>query len=112
METKRVALYARVSTVAGQSPEMQRVELREYAARRGWRVFLLCVGLEEVVDRIDLRSGNCLNYETPTYVSLHSTDVTNCIFIALPLGLPLASARNIRCYEYFPGSCTRCRWHL
>jgi DNA invertase Pin-like site-specific DNA recombinase len=32
----RVALYARVSTSNGQSPEMQLVELREYASRRGW----------------------------------------------------------------------------
>ncbi len=33
----RVALYARVSTLAhGQDPEMQLAELREYAARRGW----------------------------------------------------------------------------
>lgn len=46
MTTKieRVALYARVSTLAGQSPEMQLVELREYAARRGWQV------TEEYVD--------------------------------------------------------------
>jgi DNA invertase Pin-like site-specific DNA recombinase len=35
----RVALYARVSTSVGQSPEMQLAELREYAARRGWEVF-------------------------------------------------------------------------
>lgn len=34
----KVALYARVSTVSGQSPEMQLVELREYAARREWVV--------------------------------------------------------------------------
>ena len=38
MKIERVALYARVSTVAGQSPEMQLVELREYSARRGWQV--------------------------------------------------------------------------
>jgi DNA invertase Pin-like site-specific DNA recombinase len=44
MENKRVALYARVSTLAGQSPEMQLVELREYAGRRGWHV------AEEYVD--------------------------------------------------------------
>jgi DNA invertase Pin-like site-specific DNA recombinase len=44
MKTERVALYARVSTLAGQSPEMQLVELREYAARRGW-----CV-VDEYVD--------------------------------------------------------------
>ncbi len=44
MKTNRVALYARVSTLAGQSPEMQLVELREYAARRGWQV------IEEYVD--------------------------------------------------------------
>ena len=36
MKNERVALYARVSTLAGQSPEMQLVELREYATRRGW----------------------------------------------------------------------------
>ncbi len=34
----RVALYARVSTLAGQDPEMQLRELREYATRRGWEV--------------------------------------------------------------------------
>jgi DNA invertase Pin-like site-specific DNA recombinase len=35
----RVAIYARVSTLIGQSPEMQLAELREYASRRGWEVF-------------------------------------------------------------------------
>jgi Resolvase, N terminal domain len=35
----RVALYVRVSTLNGQSPEMQLIELREYASRRGWEVF-------------------------------------------------------------------------
>ena len=44
MKTERVALYARVSTLAGQSPEMQLLELREYAGRRGWQV------IEEYVD--------------------------------------------------------------
>jgi DNA invertase Pin-like site-specific DNA recombinase len=34
----RVALYARVSTLHGQHPEMQLSELREYAARRGWKI--------------------------------------------------------------------------
>jgi len=34
----RVALYARVSTLNNQDPEMQLVELREYAARRGWQI--------------------------------------------------------------------------
>src|SRR5438046_864383 len=32
----RVALYARVSTLNGQDPEMQLRELREYSSRRGW----------------------------------------------------------------------------
>ena len=32
----KAALYARVSTANGQSPEMQLRELREYVARRGW----------------------------------------------------------------------------
>jgi DNA invertase Pin-like site-specific DNA recombinase len=34
----RVAIYARVSTTNGQSPEMQLAELREYASRRGWEI--------------------------------------------------------------------------
>ncbi len=33
----RVALYARVSTLNGQNPETQLIELREYCARRGWQ---------------------------------------------------------------------------
>jgi DNA invertase Pin-like site-specific DNA recombinase len=44
LKDKRVGLYARVSTLSGQSPEMQLVELREYAIRRGWQV------VEEYVD--------------------------------------------------------------
>lgn len=35
---RRVALYARVSTLNGQDPEMQLSELREYASRRGWSI--------------------------------------------------------------------------
>jgi DNA invertase Pin-like site-specific DNA recombinase len=35
---RRIALYARVSTLNGQNPEMQLAELREYAQRRGWEV--------------------------------------------------------------------------
>ncbi len=34
----RVALYARVSTLNNQDPEMQLSELREYAGRRGWEI--------------------------------------------------------------------------
>jgi DNA invertase Pin-like site-specific DNA recombinase len=34
----RVALYARVSTLNGQHPEMQLAELREYVSRRGWQI--------------------------------------------------------------------------
>ena len=34
----RVALYARVSTMHNQNPEMQLSELREYGARRGWQI--------------------------------------------------------------------------
>jgi DNA invertase Pin-like site-specific DNA recombinase len=41
----RVALYARVSTLNNQDPEMQLAELREYAGRRGWQV------VEEFTDR-------------------------------------------------------------
>src|SRR6266480_849414 len=35
----RVALYARVSTLHGQDPELQLSELREHAIRRGWTVY-------------------------------------------------------------------------
>jgi DNA invertase Pin-like site-specific DNA recombinase len=34
----RVALYARVSTMHNQNPEVQLAELREHAARRGWEI--------------------------------------------------------------------------
>ncbi len=34
----QVALYARVSTLNNQDPEMQLAELREYACRRGWQI--------------------------------------------------------------------------
>ncbi len=34
---KRAAIYARVSTNNGQSPEMQLVELRDHCHRRGWQ---------------------------------------------------------------------------
>jgi DNA invertase Pin-like site-specific DNA recombinase len=34
----QVALYARVSTLSNQDPEMQLRELREYAGRRGWQI--------------------------------------------------------------------------
>lgn len=34
----RIGLYARVSTLNGQHPEMQLHDLREYAARRGWQI--------------------------------------------------------------------------
>ena len=35
----RAAIYARVSTLNGQSPEMQLAELREYVFRRRWKIF-------------------------------------------------------------------------
>jgi DNA invertase Pin-like site-specific DNA recombinase len=35
----RVALYARVSTLNGQSPQLQLDELRQYAQARGWTVY-------------------------------------------------------------------------
>jgi DNA invertase Pin-like site-specific DNA recombinase len=38
MKTERVAIYGRVSTLLNQNPEMQLVELRDYAQRRGWRI--------------------------------------------------------------------------
>ena len=41
----QVALYARVSTLNNQDPEMQLAELREYAGRRGWQI------VEEFIDQ-------------------------------------------------------------
>jgi DNA invertase Pin-like site-specific DNA recombinase len=41
----QVALYARVSTLNNQDPEMQLAELREYAGRRGWQI------IEEFTDQ-------------------------------------------------------------
>src|SRR5436190_3056760 len=41
----QVALYARVSTLNNQDPEMQLAELREYAERRGWEI------VEEFIDQ-------------------------------------------------------------
>jgi DNA invertase Pin-like site-specific DNA recombinase len=41
----RVALYARVSTLNGQNPETQLIELREYAGRREWQI------TDEYIDR-------------------------------------------------------------
>src|ERR1700736_733171 len=41
----QVALYARVSTLNNQDPEMQLSELREYAERRGWQI------IEEFTDQ-------------------------------------------------------------
>jgi DNA invertase Pin-like site-specific DNA recombinase len=35
----KIAMYARVSTINGQDPEMQLRELREYAEKRKWTVF-------------------------------------------------------------------------
>jgi DNA invertase Pin-like site-specific DNA recombinase len=42
---KRIALYARVSTLNGQNPELQLSELREYAQRRSWAIFAEYVDL-------------------------------------------------------------------
>jgi DNA invertase Pin-like site-specific DNA recombinase len=36
---KRIALYARVSTLNGQNPQLQLDELRQYAQARGWTVY-------------------------------------------------------------------------
>jgi DNA invertase Pin-like site-specific DNA recombinase len=40
---KRVAIYARVSTLNGQDPEMQTREVKEYCERRGWKTVGLYV---------------------------------------------------------------------
>ena len=38
MQTRRAALYARVSTRNGQTPENQLAALREVATRAGWTI--------------------------------------------------------------------------
>src|SRR6476469_4132873 len=38
MDKKRAALYARVSTLNGQNPEMQLHEMRDYCQRRGFMI--------------------------------------------------------------------------
>jgi DNA invertase Pin-like site-specific DNA recombinase len=38
LASTRSALYARVSTLNGQHPEMQLSELHEYASRRNWQI--------------------------------------------------------------------------
>jgi DNA invertase Pin-like site-specific DNA recombinase len=45
MKIKRVGLYARVSTMNGQDPEVQLRELREFCQRRGFEI------AEEFVDK-------------------------------------------------------------
>lgn len=45
MKTKRVGLYARVSTMNGQDPEVQLLELREFCQHRGFEI------AEEFVDK-------------------------------------------------------------
>jgi DNA invertase Pin-like site-specific DNA recombinase len=45
MKTKRVGLYARVSTMNGQDPNVQLLELREYCQRRNFEI------AEEFVDK-------------------------------------------------------------
>jgi DNA invertase Pin-like site-specific DNA recombinase len=37
-DASRVAIYARVSTMNGQNPEVQLRELREYCQHRGWKI--------------------------------------------------------------------------
>ena len=60
-QPKRVALYARVSTLdKGQDPETQLRPLREYAQRRGLTV------VEEYVDRASGMSEERMQYKRPT----------------------------------------------
>ena len=60
------ALYARVSTAAGQNPETQLLELREYCARRTWHVAAEYVdvgisGAQERRPELDLLLQRCRN---------------------------------------------------
>ena len=60
-QPKRVALYARVSTLdKGQDPKTQLRPLREYAQRRGLTV------VEEYVDRASGTSEERMQYNRPT----------------------------------------------
>src|SRR5580704_299225 len=60
----RAAIYARVSTRNAQNPKMQIIELKEYCARRGWRVGGEYVdhgisGAEESRPALDRLMNNC-----------------------------------------------------
>ena len=77
----RVALYARVSTIHNQDPEMQLRELREYAARRGWKI----VG--EYVDHDDRLQGIAARAQPHDGRCPAAGSLTPCSFgrwIALP----------------------------
>ncbi len=62
----RAAIYARVSTLWGQSPQMQLDVLREYAARRGLAVVAEFVDVHRYADltigrqRVPPRRAGCL----------------------------------------------------
>jgi hypothetical protein len=75
----RVALYARVSTLNGQDPEMQLRELREYAGRRGWSTRNTST---KAFPRQGV-PGNCMirvgrDYQHRTTVRIHRIDLCLC----------------------------------
>lgn len=86
MKTERVAIYGRVSTVAGQHVEMQLSELREYAARRGWQLAGEYVdhvhGLEtRSVRREKLTAG--IDCTKILALPVHTSKISTLIFLAI-----------------------------
>lgn len=68
MSTRRVALYARVSALLAQSPEMQLVELREYAARRCLQVLptgRARAAIKLSLNETEMSSLDILSYQNP-----------------------------------------------
>ena len=72
----QVALYARVSTLNNQDPEMQLSELREYAGRRGWHIVeeftdqgVFSQVLQQLGHRGVETSGNYLQGDNPHFAS-------------------------------------------
>ncbi|MGH9488806.1 MAG: recombinase family protein [Terriglobales bacterium] len=69
----KAAIYARVSTLAGQNPEMQLAEVRAYCQRRGWSVAgeFVDIGISGAKDRrpqLDLMLAACQRREVDALV--------------------------------------------
>ena len=114
-EINRVALYARVSTLNNQDPEMQLAELREYAARRGWQI------IEEFTDQgvsgckesrpepmcgkfflLSRRQGSLWG-GLPTPTGRGGSSFIDRLIVSITSIFPHCTKRNLRCFNYQKG---------